>query len=90
MKKINKDPFSNGTENMTFEDYNCSNCIKFSVYNEKTGTFTNADKNNLPKCSIRRDIVVRAFTNIPISGLTIKVCEDFTLRGITCPCMKTK
>lgn len=30
MKKVNKDPFSNGTEYFAFETCCCCKCIKFS------------------------------------------------------------
>lgn len=41
MKKADKDPFSNGTEEMMFETENCDKCIKGSIYIEehiKSGT----------------------------------------------------
>lgn len=89
-KKINKDPFGSGTSHATFETYNCNKCIKASQPRED-GTFTNAGDDNMPnRCAIQRDIIIRMFCDDPISERTIKICEDFTLRGITCPCMKTK
>ena len=30
MKKVNKDPFSNGDEHLRFEEKNCDGCIKSS------------------------------------------------------------
>lgn len=90
MKKVNKDPFSNGTDFSVFEHYNCNKCIKSSQPKED-GTFTNADKNNMPnKCSIQRDIVIRMFSNEPIKQKTIDICENFTLKGVLCPYIKTE
>ena len=89
MKKIDLDPFSNGTERMRFEEQNCDLCIKSSKLKED-GTYTNCDKNNIPnRCSIERDIVLRMLWNEPISELTISVCNNFIERGIKCPYMKT-
>lgn len=90
MKKVDKDPFSNGSEEMMFECQCCSECIKYS-YMRKDGTFTNADDMNMPnRCSIQRDIITRGVCNEPINERTIQVCEDYTLRGIICPYRKTK
>ena len=90
MKKIDKDPFSNGEELDRFEYKNCNRCIKASQPRED-GTYTNADKHNMPnKCSIQRDIIIRMFCNEPINERTIKVCYDFTLHGILCPYLKTE
>jgi hypothetical protein len=89
MKKVDLDPFSNGTEHMMFEAENCDLCIKSSKL-KADGTYTNCDKNNIPnRCSIERDIVLRMFCNEPISELTIMVCNNFIERGIKCPYMKT-
>ena len=91
MKKINKDQFSNGTDFMIFEDYNCNKCIKASQPRDGGTRYTNADKHNMPnKCSIQRDIIIRMFSNEPIKQKTIDICNDFTLRGILCPYLKTE
>lgn len=94
MKKlVNKDPFSNGTEHMKFETYNCDKCIKSSEprYDTKYDGltyYTNRREDGLPKCSIQRDIVTRMFNNKPIKEETIKICEEFTLHGVLCPYIK--
>lgn len=89
-KLVNQDPFSNGTEHLAFETYNCDKCIKSSVLKKDQISYTNADENNMPKCSIQRDIVTRMFNNEPIKEETIKICEEFTLYGVLCPYMKTE
>lgn len=91
MKKIDRDPFSNGESYDRFDRRNCSGCIKDSVYNPKRDKYTNVDKNNMPnRYAILRDILTRMFCNEPINERTIKVCDDFTLRGIKCPYRKTE
>ncbi len=91
MKKVNKDPFSNGTEFVLFEDVCCDHCIKASKPKGDGYTFSNADEHNMPnRCSIQRDIITRMACNEPINQRTIDVCNDFTLKGIPCPYMKTE
>lgn len=91
MKKVNKDPFSNGESYDRFDWANCDGCIKNSVYDTKHDRYTNSDEHGMPiKCSILRDIMTRMFCNEHINERTIKVCEDFTLRGIKCPYRKTE
>lgn len=90
MKKVNKDPLSNGTEFMMFEERCCDKCIRASQQRED-GTFTNADKDNMPnKCAIQRDIVTRMYCDEPINERTVQICHDFTLHGVPCPYMKTE
>lgn len=90
MKKVNKDPFSNGTEHMMFEERCCNKCIKASKPRQD-GSFTNAGDDNMPnKCAIQRDIVTRMYCNEPINERTIKVCNDFIMHGILCPYIKTE
>lgn len=90
MKKVNKDPFSNGTEYMMFEDACCCKCIKASRMREN-GTYTNADDNNLPnKCAIQRDIMLRMIGDTHINERTVKVCHNFIMKGTLCPYMKTE
>lgn len=90
MKKVDKDPFSNGESFDRFEYKNCNRCIKASQPRED-GTYTNAGKDNMPnKCSIQRDIIIRMFSNEPIKQKTIDICKDFTLRGALCPYLKTE
>ena len=90
MEKVNRDPFSNGTEHMMFEEACCDNCIKASRLRED-GTYANCDKANFPnRCSIERDIVLRMMCDEPISKLTLEVCDNFISKGIKCPYMKTE
>lgn len=89
MKKVDKDPFSNGTEHMRFETYNCDRCIKSSEL-KKDGTYSNCDADNMPKCSIQRDIVKKMFFNVPIKEETVKICNEFSLYGVLCPYLKTE
>lgn len=89
MKKlVNKDPFSNGTEHMIFEEKNCDRCVKSSVA-KPDGTNTNCDEHNMPKCSIQRDIVTRMFSDKPIKEETVDICMDFILNGTLCKYLKT-
>ena len=89
MKKVDRDPFSNGTEHMRFEEYNCDKCIKHS-HLKKEGDTHWEDEYTRIVCSIERDIFTRMGCNEPINERTIKVCDDFTLHGILCPYLKTK
>ena len=94
-KLINQDPFSNGTEHMAFETYNCKKCIKSSEprYDTKYDGltwYTNRGEDGLPKCSIQRDIVTRMFNNDPIKEETVNICREFTLYGVLCPYIKTE
>lgn len=90
MKKINKDPFSNGTEHILFEERCCNKCIKASQPRQD-GSFTNAGDDNMPnKCAIQRDIVTRMYCDEPINERTVEVCRDFVMKGTLCPYMKTE
>ena len=91
MKKlVDKDPFSNGSEHLMFQCKCCDICIKDSWWDEKHNKFVNADEKNQPKCSIQRDIVMRAVCNKPIKQETVDICNDFILHGTLCPYMKTE
>lgn len=90
MKKVNQDPFSNGSDHRAFEYYCCDKCIKSSEPREEGTRYTNSDENNLPKCSIQRDIVLRMLLDFPINQRTIDICRDFVLHGTLCPYMKTE
>ena len=91
MKKlVNKDPFSNGSEHRAFEAYCCDKCIKSSEPRDGGARYTNATEDNMPKCSIQRDIVTRMFCNDPIKQETVDICNDFILHGTLCPYMKTE
>lgn len=84
MKLTDKDAFSNGTEYMMFLDRNCEKCVKMSHYNEKTDQYTQY------RCAIQREIDCQMALNQPISERTLKVCNDFIMRGALCPNLQTK
>ena len=88
-KLIDQDPFSNGTEHMYFEEHNCDMCVKGS-HARMDGTFSNSDKNNIPKCPIQRDIVIRMFSNDPINEETVEICRDFILEEKRCKHLQTE
>lgn len=89
MKKVNKDPFSNGTEYMRFEDLCCNKCIKHS-HLKKEGDTKYEDEYTNVVCSIERDIFTRMGCDEPINQRTVDVCYDFTMHGKLCPYMKTE
>lgn len=84
MKKVNKDPFSNSTELMLFFEYNCDRCVKQSKYDEKKDEYTQY------RCAVQREIELRMYSNEPISARTIRIADDFILRGVPCPYLKTE
>ena len=69
MKKVDQDPFSNGTEHMIWEGLNCDRCTKNSHIKEDGNSFT------IIKCAIQRDIFTRMFSNEPIAQRTIDICQ---------------
>lgn len=89
MKRVNKDPFSNGTEYMLFEERCCNKCIKHS-HLKREGDTEWEDEYTKIVCSIERDILERMCNNEPINQRTIDVCNDFILHGKLCPFMKTE
>ena len=89
MKRVNKDPFSNGTEYMLFEEHCCNKCIKHS-HLKRDGDTEWEDEYTKIVCSIERDILERMCSNEPINQRTIDVCNDFILHGKLCPYMKTE
>lgn len=90
MKKVNRDPFSNGSEHRAFECQCCTECVKYSYWSDTLGRFVNADDKNQPKCAIQRDIVTRMCCDEPINQRTIDICRDFILHGTLCPYMITE
>lgn len=88
MKKVDKEPFSNGTQYMMFEDMCCDKCIKHSRIKQIDDT-TNKVEYTKVTCSIERDIFTRMISNEPINERTITICDDFILHGKLCPYMKT-
>lgn len=89
MKKINKDPFSNGSEHDSFEFYNCNRCVK-SSHLKKEGDTMYEDEYTKLVCSVQRDIINRMISNEPISQRTIDICNGYTLKGKLCPYLKTE
>jgi len=69
MKKVDRDPFSNGTEHMRWEELNCDRCWKSSRLKDNEKEYTKV------KCAIQRDIFTRMYSNEPISQRTIDVCR---------------
>ena len=61
MKKVNQDPFSNGTEYMYWVEWNCDRCVK------------QVDRCFNYRCSIQRDIDTRMMSNEPIAQRTINI-----------------
>ena len=70
-KKVNIDPFSNGTEYMMWEERNCDRCWKASRYK---GESIAGSEYTQCHCAIQRDIISRMFSNEPISQRTIDIC----------------
>jgi hypothetical protein len=77
MKKIDKDPFSNGTEFMMFEERNCDHCWKSSRLKSEVLKDGQAEYTKII-CAIQRDILQRMWSNEPISMRTIEICRTFT------------
>ena len=93
MKKVNQDPFSNGSDHRAFEFYCCEKCVKSSEPRDGGDglvKYINEREDGMPKCAIQRDIVLRMFSNEPIKQKTIDICKDFILHGTLCPHMKTE
>ena len=89
LKKVNRDPFSNGSEHMMFEERCCDRCVKHS-HLRKEGDTKWDDEYTKIVCSIERDILTRMFSNEPIKQETIDVCNNFIFHGALCPYMKTE
>ena len=81
MKKVNKDPFDNGSDHRAFEYYCCGKCIKSSQPRDDF-RYTNADKNMMPKCSIQRDIVTRMFCDDDIYSPARPILEFVEKNGL--------
>lgn len=74
MAKVDKDPFSNGTEYMLWEERNCDRCYKSSHIKSKS----DPDYPDYTPfiCAIQRDIFTRMVTDkTPISQRTIDICQ---------------
>lgn len=85
---VNQDPFRNGWDEMAFEMRNCEQCINGSMLVDGGEHYTNADDDNMPKCSIQRDIVIRMVCDEPIKQETLDICNNFITHGILCPYRK--
>lgn len=73
MKMVDRDPFSNGTEYMIWEERNCDNCWKASRY--KGESIAGAEYTKC-RCAIQRDIFTRMVTDKqPIAQRTIDICR---------------
>lgn len=72
LRKVNIDPFSNGTEYEIWNERNCERCVKASRYKGETDA---GDEYTLCRCAIQRDIFSRMYSSEPISQRTIDVCR---------------
>lgn len=79
MKKIDRDPFSNGTEYAMWEDENCCVCIKDSHLKEDGKTYTKI------RCAVQRDIFMRMMSSEPIAQRSYDACQQRI-----CPYRKTE
>ena len=75
MKKVDKDPFSNGTEFMLFEELNCDHCWKSS--RPKNDNPLGEEDYTKIICAIQRDIFTRMWSKEPIAQRTIEICRTF-------------
>ena len=75
MRKVDQDPFSNGTEFMRWEDRNCDRCVK-SSHLRKQGDTKYEDEYTKIRCAIQRDIFTRMCSNEPIAVRTIEICAS--------------
>lgn len=66
MKKVNQDPFSNGTECDWWMVRNCYKCVKQGHLNADESKY-------ILKCAIYRDIEVRMISDEPIAQRTINI-----------------
>ena len=84
MKKVNQDPFSNGTEFMDWDERNCQQCIKGS----RMKKYSDPDYPDYTplRCAIQRDIFVRMVSDKqPISQRSYDACQN-----ADCPYRKEK
>ena len=92
-KKVNQDPFSNGSDHRAFVAFNCDRCIKSSQPRDGGDglvKYINEREDGMPRCSIQRDIMTRMFSNEPIKQETIDVCMAFIFGRHLCPYRKTE
>ena len=74
MKKIDRDPFSSGSEHSWWESHNCDRCWKSSHI--KRGSDPDFPDWTPIRCAIQRDIFIRMATDEPINQRTIDVCSQ--------------
>lgn len=86
MKKVNQDPFSNGTSFDIWNARNCERCIKDSHLTKDQMGYTKV------KCAIQRDIFTRMYSYEPIAQRTIDICkmQDCPYRKTEWPKRKRK
>ena len=73
MKKIDKDPFSSGSEHSWWETRNCDKCWKASHI--KRGSDPDLPDWTPYRCAIQREIDFRRFGDEPISQRTYDICQ---------------
>jgi hypothetical protein len=76
-RKVDKDPFSNGTEFMIWEERNCDRCWKSSHLKSEEIKDGKAEYTKVI-CAIQRDMFTRMYSREPISQRTIDICRTFT------------
>lgn len=74
LKKVDKDPFSNGTEFADWDSHNCERCVKASRYR---GESVAGEEYTKGRCAIQRDIISRMMSNEPIAQRTIEACSHW-------------
>lgn len=74
LKKVDKDPFSNGTEFADWDSHNCDRCVKASRYRGESAAGEEYTKG---RCAIQRDILSRMMSNEPIAQRTIEACSHW-------------
>ena len=67
--KIDRDPFSSGTEYEVWEARNCDRCVKASFFDERKNRYTKV------RCAIQRDIFARMMNNDPIPIRSYRACQ---------------
>ena len=75
-KKVDKDPFSNGSEYAYWDDRNCQRCVKASRYTGRENC-DGTDEYTRCRCAIQRDIFTRMCGSEPISQRTIDACKHY-------------
>ena len=74
LKKVNRDPFSNGTEYEWWDARNCLQCVK--AIHVKRGSGPDYPDYTKSRCAIERDIYLRMHSDKPISQRTIDICQQ--------------